>query len=285
MDLIVRLECRSHLLVRNYFNNFRDRSIRVFLEKLTSTFDGKLHGTFIINTGLRLIIFTVIVRDNPKIILLPKHGFLKIILVVTILFRCRVLLRFLFILFLVLLVFLLLLIIIAVILALLLAFLAGFLILLVLSQNVVCKLVVHIHHLFGSTGSTLVPDSSTLDLVVSFGQTAVGTQDEDFNVTMEHLLKRVIRVRTIDNGPIRVFRVRRLSTKFASEELVDLAGSTVKTQADIRNVWNDRLDTIATSFDFSVDSWHFVTIFWIVHWSCSRNIDDGSSTNWHDCNL
>lgn len=98
---------------------------------------------------------------------------------------------------------------------------------------------------------------------------------------MNQLLKRIVRVRTVDNGTIGVFVVGGLGTEFAPKEFVDLSGRAMQARGNIGNVWNDSLDTVSRSFDFSIDGRHFVAIFRIIDRSSSGNVDNCSSANRH----
>lgn len=137
------------------------------------------HGTVVVDTGFgsnRLLI-----RVGSKIVVLffPEHGFLEIVLflvatillggVLLVLLALLILFALLFLLVLLALLFVIVTVVLAllgVVLLLFALFLLGFF---VLGQNVVAKLVVHVHHFFGTTGSASVPDASTLYAVLGFG--------------------------------------------------------------------------------------------------------------------
>ena len=50
----------------------------------------------------------------------------------------------------------------------------------------------------------------------------------------------------------------------------------MKSESDIGNVGNDSFNAIATSFNLSIDDWHFVTVFRIIDRCRAGNIDNGT---------
>ena len=128
-------------------------------------------------------------------------------------------------------------------------------------------------------------DSVILNLVIGLGKTTIGTKHKEFNVTMHQVLKSVVGVGPIDNRTVRVLIVGCLSSKFSTKELVDLTRFAMKACCNIRNVRDGSLDTISRPFDLSIDSGHSVTVFGIIDWSGSSDIDDGSSSDRHGCFL
>jgi hypothetical protein len=112
-------------------------------------------------------------------------------------------------------------------------------------------------------------------------QATVRAQNKGLNVTMNQLLKCIVRMRSIDDGTVRIFIVRGLGTQFTTEKLIDFAGRTMQAQGYIRNVVDNRFDTISRSFNLSIDGWHFVTIFRIIDRCHSSDINDGSFRKRH----
>jgi hypothetical protein len=93
---------------------------------------------------------------------------------------------------------------------------------------------------------------------------------------MNQVLKSGIRMSSIDHGTIRVLVVSGLSSQFAPKEFIDFGGIAMKSESDIGNVGNDCFNAIATSFNLSIDDWHFVTVFGIVHRCRAGDIDNGT---------
>lgn len=112
-------------------------------------------------------------------------------------------------------------------------------------------------------------------------QFAVGAQDEALDVPVHHSLKRVVRVGAVDDGSVRLLRVRCLGPQLATEEFVDFAGLAVQACRDGGNVGNGGLDSVAGTFDFPIDGRHPVTVLRIIDRCSAGDVDDGSSANRH----
>ena len=115
-------------------------------------------------------------------------------------------------------------------------------------------------------------------------QTTGWTQNECFDVTMHQFLKCIIGVWTVHNSTVGFFIVGGLCTKFTTKKLIHLTRRSVQTISNFRNIWNSSFNTISGPFNFTKNCRHLVTIFWIIHWIISRDVDNGSSTMRHDGN-
>lgn len=152
-------------------------------------------------------------------------------------------------------------------------------------EDVIAQLVAHVDHFLGTTRRATVVNYSTLDLVIGFGETAIGTQDEFFNISMDQILQDSIGVCTIDNGTVGIGSVPCLCPEFRTKEFVHFAGLTVQTECHIRNVRDGCLNAIARSFNLTENGWHLVTVLRVVDGGQTRNVDDGSSTMRHSRQL
>mmetsp|Transcript_25365 Transcript_25365/g.53031 ORF Transcript_25365/g.53031 Transcript_25365/m.53031 type:complete len:201 (+) Transcript_25365:542-1144(+) len=163
VNLILRLETRRHLFIDDLFGNGGGGGIRVFREEFLCGFDCHGHGILIINMLSRTVIVVVI---TVAISFVPIHGIFKVrlfLLRLLVLFLLLFLLLLVFGLFLLLLLFLLIPIAVTVLLRLLLVLLLTRLLriglhLLILRKNVGGKLMGHIHHFLVTTGRALVMD-------------------------------------------------------------------------------------------------------------------------------
>jgi len=157
--------------------------------------------------------------------------------------------------------------------------------LLILSQNVVAKLVVHVDHFLAAARHALVIDAAGLDLVVGLREAAVRTKDEDVDVTLDGGLEDAIGVSPVDHGPVGVGVVGGLSAELAAEELVDLARIAVEGKGDVGYVGNDGLDAVASTLDLAVDAGHLVAVLGIVDRRGAGDVDY-CTLGWHfDCRL
>mmetsp|Transcript_9745 Transcript_9745/g.21036 ORF Transcript_9745/g.21036 Transcript_9745/m.21036 type:complete len:273 (-) Transcript_9745:386-1204(-) len=266
--------------------------IRIRKKKLAGPFNGKFHGTFVIDTGLCWNIIVVVpVGSKAIIFFLAKLSFFEIVLffVASIFSRGFLLVFFAFFLLLALLLFLILFLLFALVTVFLdllsdifLVFAFVRLRLFVLSQNIFGKFVVHVNHSPMTTSSTIVVDASITDFVLGFGQSTIGADDESFDVKMYQLLKHIVAVGAVNNGSVGLLVVGGLGTEFATKELGDFSRGTMQTQSDIRDVWNCSFDSVTGAFDLSKDGRHFVAVLRIINRVFPGNVDDGSSTKGHD---
>mmetsp|Transcript_21353 Transcript_21353/g.38250 ORF Transcript_21353/g.38250 Transcript_21353/m.38250 type:complete len:274 (+) Transcript_21353:775-1596(+) len=144
--------------------------------------------------------------------------------------------------------------------------------LLILCKNVVGKLMSHVHQFLVTTRRTLVMDKSRFDLVLRLRQAAVGAHHEELNVLVNHILQHLVRVVTIQDGPAGLGVVGGLRPHLTSEELVYFPRITVQTEPHITDVRNNSFATVTTSFQFSKNSWHFVAVFGIINRCCSGDV-------------
>mmetsp|Transcript_24421 Transcript_24421/g.41663 ORF Transcript_24421/g.41663 Transcript_24421/m.41663 type:complete len:349 (+) Transcript_24421:386-1432(+) len=269
VDPILRLEAGSHLLVGHFVRNSGRSGIGIIGKELLGSFDGKGHGVIIIHM-LHIIVTQRDITDGIFQFAILILGLLLFLLLFLLLVLGFLVLLFLFLLFVavtLILLFVLLLIFLLILLGILLR-------LLILCQDVVSKLVTHIHHLLGTTRRTLVRNHPTLDLVVRFRQATIRADHKCFNVFVNRLLQDCIGMMSIDHCPIGFITVRSLCSQFSSKEFIDFSRITVQTQCQFRNVDNDSLTPIPTSFQFTNNFWHFVSVFGIVYWGCPTNIND-----------
>mmetsp|Transcript_3808 Transcript_3808/g.6918 ORF Transcript_3808/g.6918 Transcript_3808/m.6918 type:complete len:312 (+) Transcript_3808:381-1316(+) len=271
VNLVLRLEPRSHLLVDNFLRNGGGGGVRIFSKEFLGGLHGKRHGIRIIDVLGRTV---VLIITTPVILFLSSDGifkirffFLRLFILFLVLFLLLLILGFLLLfllLFLILTaiaVFLHLLLVLVLLLTSLLGI--GFC-LLVLSKNVRAELMGHIHHIFVTTGSTLVPNNSRFDFVLRLRQTALGAKHESLNVLVHQILQRLVGMMTIYNRLVRLGIVTGLRPQLTSKELVHFPRITVQTESHISNVGNDSFATITTSFLFTKDSGHFIAVFGII---------------------
>jgi hypothetical protein len=141
--------------------------------------------------------------------------------------------------------------------------------------------VVHVHHIFATTGHATVENALILDLVLSLRETAVGAKHKELDVAMNQILKSIVGMGSIDDRTVSLLVVSSLSSELATKKLVDFTSSPVKAKTDIGNIRNRSLDTIPRTFNLSKDGRHLVTIFRIVNGVGTRDVDNGSSSDRH----
>mmetsp|Transcript_5084 Transcript_5084/g.14857 ORF Transcript_5084/g.14857 Transcript_5084/m.14857 type:complete len:423 (-) Transcript_5084:35-1303(-) len=292
LDLVVGFERRCHLLVGDGLDDVIVGGVRVVEEELAGSFHGEQHGPFIVNASLggnRRGIVVVAAAGKNVVLLLAEHGLLDVVLfaVIVVLGGLVLVLGRLLFLLLVLLGLLLVVVTVLLLLALLvallvLAVLLGLLLgLLVLGEDVVAELVVHVDHLLGPAGGALVPDAIVLDFVLRLGQAAVGAQDEGLDVAVHELLEGVVGVRPVDDGAVRGLVVGGLGAELAAEELVDLARRPVQAEAHVGDVGDGRLDSVSGALNLAEDGRHLVPVLRVVDWAGPSDVDDASSADRH----
>ncbi len=83
-------------------------------------------------------------------------------------------------------------------------------------------------------------------------------------------------MRTVNDRTIGVWRIGRLRTQLAPEELVHFGGGTVQTQSNVGDIGNHSFNTVPTPFYLAKYAGHFVAVGWIFYGCKTGNVDNGS---------